>query len=102
MKARSRLTRVLLVAAAVGAGAYLVHTISGWQDRSAERRDALAEARMGSREKAIPALQRCLERDPDDAEVLAVLVGAMTAAGKPNAEVEPYLDRWCKLRPDDP
>jgi predicted Zn-dependent protease len=97
--ASGRRRRALIAAAAAfglaawfGGRAYL---------RSAERADALVEAKTDPG-KALPALHRCLARDPADADVLLAVITAMSATAAHAPEVEPYLDRLCAARPDDP
>jgi tetratricopeptide (TPR) repeat protein len=97
-----RLRRLAVLLAVVGAAA-----VAGWYgvrtwNRSAERDAALELARSGRADEAVPALKRCLDRDPDDPEVLRALVETLTRTDTLVAEVEPYLDRWCALQPDDP
>ena len=68
---------------------------------SAERVDALTQAKTDPG-KALPALHRCLERAPDDPDLLLAVMNAMTATGAHAPDIEPYLDRLCAARPDDP
>jgi tetratricopeptide (TPR) repeat protein len=94
----------LLVAALLGLGFVAAAGYFGartWS-RAAERREALALAETGPTETALPALLRCLERDPDDAELLWAVVKLKIRTGAPVADVEPDLDRLAKLIPDDP
>gem|GEM_PF-2012348 len=96
---RRRLVIAVAVAAAslgfgawIGGRAYL---------HSAERVDALTQAKTDPG-KALPALHRCLERAPDDPDLLLAVMNAMTATGAHAPDIEPYLDRLCAARPDDP
>jgi tetratricopeptide (TPR) repeat protein len=65
-----------------------------------EREDGLRIAQVGRFREAEPLLRRSLERDPDDLDaVKALALGHLRA--EQLAEAEPYLSRWCTLRPDD-
>jgi tetratricopeptide (TPR) repeat protein len=66
----------------------------------AEQLQALLPPRLGSFHDAEPGLRRALERYPDDLDVLKAL-GLGLAGSDRLAGAEPYLDRWCSLRPDD-
>ncbi len=99
---RRKATRLLVgaaVLAAAGAGGW--YALRAW-DRSAERSAALELAKGGKAADAVPALRRCLDRDPDDAEVLQTLVTATRKSGGSPGEIEPLLDRLCELRSSDP
>lgn len=86
----------LLAVAAAGAWAYRLMA------RAGERRDAIALAASGSPADALPALLRCLERDPSDPALLQAVVEAQIRAGVPVPDVEPFTTRWCAASPDDP
>src|SRR5262245_10147660 len=92
------------LAALVGLGVLAAAGYFGYRawSRAAERREALALAEKGSSDAALPALVRCLERDPDDTELLWALVKLKPRTGAPVTDVQPDLDRLARLTPDDP
>ena len=70
-------------------------------NRSPERDEALLLARSGAYDQAIPALLKCLDHDPNDAEVLEELAICMRGTQAAPSDVEPYSRRWCEVRPKD-
>src|SRR5262245_32809717 len=97
-RGRGRLVVCLLLAAVV-----LVAGFAGgrWAYLASQRRRALELARLGDFTGAAPLLERAFARDPDDAAVAAALARGYLDAGD-DAAARPALDRWCRLRPDDP
>ena len=96
---RRRLIWVAAVAvllAVLGGGVVLARKLSD----SADRTEALRLA-AGDPEKALPALNRCLERSPDDPELLAATVRAFIRSDATPFVVEPLAERWGRLKPND-
>ena len=87
--------RVVLAVAALLLGA----TIYWRWDVTTDRRDeALRLAKEGRLAEAEPLLLAAVERDGNDAEVVAAL--ALAKLGDTDASAaEQYLSRWCELRP---
>jgi predicted Zn-dependent protease len=75
----------------------------GWrwfQDR-ADRAQALDLARQNRFDTAEPLLLSLYERHPRDVEIVrALALGYFGARRYP--EAEPFLNRWCELRPEEP
>lgn len=69
--------------------------------RAAEKREALELAASGSIEEARAALLKCLDREPDDPELLKGLVETLVRAKALAPEIEPYAARWSRAQPDD-
>ncbi len=67
-----------------------------WLDRRSDRNEALQQASSGKFEAVQPALERCLQRDPNDVEVLRAYAKAAMKAGK-LIEAREILERWSKL-----
>jgi predicted Zn-dependent protease len=65
-----------------------------------ERRHALQWAEQGQFSDAEPILRRTLERQAEDVAVLQALARGLLSSDKWR-DAEPYLSRWCALRPDD-
>ncbi len=96
---RSRLlVFVVSIAVLTGAGYF---GMRAWE-HGADRRAALALAESGPPDRALPALLACLNRDPNDPELLKAVVEAQIKTGAPVTEVEPLTERWCRASPDDP
>jgi Flp pilus assembly protein TadD len=97
-RGRGRLVVCLLLAAVV-----LAAGLAGgrWAYLASQRRRALDLARLGDFSGAAPLLERAAARDPDDDAVAAALARGYLDAGDDEA-ARPALDRWCRLRPDDP
>lgn len=100
-RSRPLLRRTLALAAALGLLAAGVWLGSRAWDRAAERREALALADKNPTD-ALPRLIRCLDRAPDDADLLRAVVGAQVRAGAAIPDVEPYTERLCRAAPNDP
>jgi Flp pilus assembly protein TadD len=66
-----------------------------------EKRAALALAASAEPDQAIAALQRCLERDPEDPELLKAIVDLMVRNNWPIVDTEPYVNRWIAASPND-
>lgn len=97
---RARLFMATLFATAgLGGVGYFAYEHSA---RSTERRQALALAEKGKPDEALVALRRCLDRDPNDSELLWSLVRLKIRSGAPVTDVEPDLDQLARLTPDDP
>ena len=91
---RGATVAVLLVAAAGG----LVFWLAGSEpDR---RTEALRLAKQGKLAEAEPLLERAVERDDHDAEVVAALALAKLG-GTDATAAEKHLSRWCELRPQE-
>jgi predicted Zn-dependent protease len=69
--------------------------------RDAEAKETIALS-QSSPERAIPLLERCLDRDPDNPDLLRAMVMAKQKSGAPVTDVEPYSSRWCSAQPNDP
>jgi tetratricopeptide (TPR) repeat protein len=92
----------LFFALAVLAAAAAAYPLYRAYSLSAERQKALDLAENGPPAEALPALLKCLERDPDNPDLLRATVDAMIRAGTAVSDVEPYADRWCAAEPNDP
>jgi tetratricopeptide (TPR) repeat protein len=53
-------------------------------------------------EEALPGLIRCLDRDPDDVEVLDAVIKLMMRSGASSMEIERHVEHWCRVSPNDP
>jgi predicted Zn-dependent protease len=73
-----------------------------WNERRQERTRVLELVAQKKFDEAEPELCRLHERDPDDVDVLVALYRTHIARGGRVADAEPYLNRWCELRPDNP
>ncbi len=93
--------RLLLVAVVAGVLSLAYPLASWWADRQRRHDVALSLARNGNPADAIPSLQRALEDDPNDADLLGELAIAELKSGALLTNVEPLLTRWCELRPKD-
>jgi len=91
--ARRRATwAAVAVLAALGGVFWLAGSGSG------PREEGLRLAKQGKLAEAEPLLVRAIERDGDDAEVVAAL--ALAKLGGTDAEAaDRHLSRWCELRP---
>lgn len=69
---------------------------------SAERRQALTQAAASPGPEAISSLERCLDHNPTDAEVLRAIVEVMIRTNAPVTTTQAYVDRWVAANPDDP
>ncbi len=96
---RARWPLLALAGVVVAVAGYLA--LHAWES-GAERRAALALAEHVSPGEALPALLASLERHPTDPELLKAVVETEAKAGAPVADVEPFIERWCKASPDDP
>ena len=56
----------------------------------------------GPPDRALAALKRCLERDPNDPKLLRAMVRVLPTTGATPPDVEPYTRQWCLSAPDDP
>jgi tetratricopeptide (TPR) repeat protein len=70
-------------------------------DRIATRNAAIAAAEQKPANEALPELLRCLEREPQNAELLRAIVATHIKAGSPVTDVEPFAERWCRVAPQD-
>lgn len=97
-----RIRKILIAASAIGLltwGGYLAQLNIR---QSSERDEALELVEKKQFSAAIPKLKVILDRDPGDAEILAVLIESMAATeGYLVTDLMPYLNRWCELRPND-
>lgn len=90
----------LLLLAVPALGAAAVFFLRPLYLAGEERAEALRASHLGRFADAEPLLRRALERHPDDLDVIQAL--ALGLAGTERlGEAEPYLDRWCELRPRD-
>jgi tetratricopeptide (TPR) repeat protein len=72
-----------------------------WQ-RSRERSAAFALIEQRDYTSALAALRQCLEREPDDPELLQAVVGALVQNGAGAGDIEAYAKRWCEADPENP
>ncbi len=70
-----------------------------WVER--EKQYAIALASTAPADQALPALERCLERDPEDAEILKAIVGIRIQIDAPFNDTDSYLNRWIAVSPQD-
>jgi tetratricopeptide (TPR) repeat protein len=84
------------VAAAVIAGV-------GWEiwayAKASQRREALELFRRGHYAQAEPGLQKALESDAQDVDLVRALALTELALGR-SPEAGDFLDRWCSLQPE--
>ncbi len=73
-----------------------------WNARRADRAEAIDLVRQKKLTEAEPGLERAFARDRDDFEVVVALAKVHTTGARLVADAEPYLTRWCELRPNDP
>ncbi len=71
-----------------------------WGGAADRREDALRLAKEGRLAEAEPLLQATVERDGNDAEVVAALALAKLG-GTDAGAAERYLSKWCELRPTE-
>ena len=72
-----------------------------WLEHQSERDDALRGAKSGDFDSVRPALDRCLERQPNDVELLrAYALAALKAGRLPESEIA--FDRWCSVDSSNP
>jgi predicted Zn-dependent protease len=90
------LLTALAIAACLLAGPAVRHSMA--------RNRALETAKQGHFLQARADLEHVYERDPNDADVARALARGWIAADTLEATIQaqPYIDRWCTLRPDDP
>ncbi|VTR95619.1 tpr domain protein : Marine sediment metagenome DNA, contig: S01H4_S03534 (Fragment) OS=marine sediment metagenome GN=S01H4_35163 PE=4 SV=1: TPR_16 [Gemmata massiliana] len=83
-------------------GVMVLSGIICWQwSSSIDRRDeALRLAKEGRLAEAEPLLQAAIERDGNDAEIVAALALAKLG-GTDAGAAEQYLSKWCELRPTE-
>lgn len=87
------------VALAIAAALLLgVAIYRGWEPAPDRREEAIRLAKQGRLAEAEPLLLAAVERDGDDAEVVAALALAKLG-GTDATAAEQYLSRWCELRP---
>jgi predicted Zn-dependent protease len=89
---------LLLAILAAGAGAFFFLWLP-YRARQG-RAEALRAAQLGRFRDAEPLLRRALERNPDDLDLVKALALGLLGTEQ-LAEAEPYVSRWCVLRPDD-
>lgn len=95
---RGRPLLLLLLLAAVCLGGLGL----GWRLwRDQQRKQALALARDGHFPQALSALEDVLAGSPDDVEATEALARGYLGQDDRQA-AEPFLERWGRLRPDDP
>jgi len=95
----SRKSRLLVVGLALIALHGLGYAGWRWNERRTDRARVLELAAQKKYTEAESELRRLNERDPDDVDVIAALVRTHIARGGRVADMEPYLNRWCELRP---
>jgi tetratricopeptide (TPR) repeat protein len=93
----ARVIVLLLLAVAAGGGYWVVRE----QAEAAERRALLSSAREAMPGHVLPQLQACLEKHPNDPELLQAVVACMRRGGSTLVELEPFVDRWCAAAPAD-
>jgi tetratricopeptide (TPR) repeat protein len=100
--ATGRLRRAVLVLG--GIGVLLLSALVAlwvWRWEPPDRQNGLVLFKAGRFNDAEPFLRQTLERKPDDVTVIQALAVGNLMVGKQD-EAETYLDRWCRLQPDDP
>lgn len=65
-----------------------------------EKARALELAERRADTEARPVLERCLERDPHDRELLKALTEVLIRSAASLLEIEQYLNRWREVDPD--
>lgn len=95
---RSGLAFVVIIALIATGSFYIYRSYA----RSAECRDAIARCMTEKPDTLLPVLHRCLDRDPEDPELLKCVVRTHVRAGTPDSELEPYIIRWSEVSPNDP
>jgi tetratricopeptide (TPR) repeat protein len=89
---------LFLAAVVIAAGGwYFVRTRERW-----EQREAVLRLEREHRPEAANALRDYLKKYPDDTEVLTALIAILIRSNDPPPEIEPYLNRLCDLRPNEP
>jgi predicted Zn-dependent protease len=73
-----------------------------WNERQADRARVLELVAQKKYAEAEPELRRLHERDPEDVDVIVALTRTHIARGGRVTDLEPFLNRWCELRPHDP
>ena len=70
-------------------------------DAASEKRIALVLAALRTPDEALPSIDRALESNPDDPELLSAKARMMLLNGSAALELEPVSERWCKAQPGD-
>src|SRR6476469_9847384 len=95
---RRRRILIIAVTLAVIAGGYFWSVKAS---RESERRTALNAADTRSPAEALPLVMKCLETEPNNADLLRAAVKLNIRSGAQYSDVEQLTERWCKAAPDN-
>jgi tetratricopeptide (TPR) repeat protein len=97
---RKIVVRLLVVAAAIAVvvGGYFLLLPAP----PTEKQDALAHAEHDAPDVALPIVQRNLDKEPNDPELLRAVVRLMERTNAPPPDLEPFTARWVVAAPKDP